>query len=73
MNDFMNNLYNAIGTEVSGFHNEVPFLGTITNTRAKFGTDISVTVEDESNVWIIDGTTLMNGEGGGFTNLHVYF
>ena len=73
MNEFMNNLYSAIGTEVSGSKNDVPFLGTITSTRVKYGSDISVAVEDDSSIWIIDGTALMNGEGGGYTNLHVYF
>lgn len=69
----MNNLYGAIGTQVSGYHHEIPFLGTITNTRAKYGQDISVTVEDDKNIWIIDGSTLFNGEGLGYSNLHVYF
>lgn len=73
MKEFMNNLYAAIGTQVSGSKNGVPFLGTITRTRVKYGTDISVSVEDDENIWIIDGTALMIGEGGGYTNLHVYF
>jgi hypothetical protein len=73
MNEFMNNLYNAIGCEVTGYHYDVPFLGTITRTRVKYGNDISVTVEDDKNIWIIDGIELMNGEGGAYKNLHVYF
>jgi hypothetical protein len=73
MNSFMNNLYNAIGSEVSGYHNGNAFLGTITYTRAKYGTDISVHVEDDENIYVIDGTALYEGEGGGYENLHVYF
>jgi len=73
MNEFMNNLYNAIGAEVTGYHHDVPFQGVITRTRAKAGTDISVTVEDDKNIWIIDGTELFAGEGSAYKNLHVYF
>ena len=73
MNEFMNNLYNAIGTEVSGYLLNTPFLGTITYTRVKYGNDISVHVEDGANIYVIDGTALYEGEGGGYKNLHVYF
>jgi hypothetical protein len=73
MNEFMNALYNAVGSEVTGYHNNMPFQGTITRTRVKYGNDISVTVEDDANIWIIDGTEFLAGEGGGYTNLHVYF
>lgn len=75
MNSFMNNLYGAIGSEVSGYHNGSgsAFLGTITYTRAKYGTDISVHVEDGKNIYVIDGSALYEGEGGGYENLHVYF
>ena len=73
MNEFMNNLYNAIGAEVTGYHRDTAFHGTITYTRAKAGTDISVHVDDGKNIYVIDGTALFSGEGGGYKNLHVYF
>lgn len=73
MNEFMNKLYNAIGTEVTGYHHDTPFHGVITYTRAKYGTDISVHVEDDNDIYVIDGTALFEGEGGGYKNLHVYF
>jgi len=73
MNEFMNNLYNAIGTEVSGYHNDVPFHGTITYTRVKYGSDISVHIEDGNNIYVIDGSTLFAGEDNVYKNLHVYF
>lgn len=73
MNEFMNNIYNAIGSEVTGSHNGTPFHGIITNTRVAFGNDIRVTIEENDNIYIIDGTTLFNGEDGVYTNLHVYF
>ena len=73
MNEFMNNLYNAIGDEVTGYHHDVPFHGVITRTRVKYGNDISVHVEDDENIWVIDGSALFAGEGAGYTNLHVYF
>ena len=73
MNAFMNALYNAVGSEVSGVKDGLAFLGKITATRVKYGNDIRVTVEDEFNIYLLDGTELMNGEGGGYKNLHVYF
>ena len=73
MNEFMNNLYNAIGAEVTGYHRDNAFHGTITYTRVKYGNDISVHVEDGNDIYVIDGTALFEGEGGGYTNLHVYF
>jgi len=74
MNDFINSLYSAEGSEVSGFKDDVPFLGTITDTRAKYGNDIQVRVVDDEGRWfLIDGTALMNGSGSGYSNLHVYF
>jgi hypothetical protein len=73
MTNFFNALYSAIGCPVSGSYNGVPFLGTITNTRAKYGTDIQVTVVDGTNTYLIDGTTLAEGSNASYTNLHVYF
>jgi len=72
-NEFMNKIYNAIGSEVSGFRNGKPFLGTITATRVAYGNDIRVTVEENDNIFLIDGSTLYKGEDGVYTNLHVYF
>tara|TARA_R110000782_G_scaffold237912_1_gene324362 strand:- start:116 stop:337 length:222 start_codon:yes stop_codon:yes gene_type:complete len=72
MNSFISQVYAAIGIEVSGYRYGVPFIGTITRTRVKYGTDISVTVEDAENIYIIDGTALFEGKGGGYENLHVY-
>ena len=73
MNEFMNNLYNAIGVEVTGYHNDKPFHGTITYTRVKYGNDISVHVEDNTDIYVIDGSTLFEGEDATYKNLHVYF
>lgn len=73
MNEFMNALYNAVGSEVSGYYDGVPFLGTITETRAKYGQDIRVTVVEGDKTFLIDGTEMMAGDAGLFKNLHVYF
>lgn len=73
MNEFMNNLYNAVGSEVSGYHHDRAFHGVITHTRAKYGNDISVHVTDETDIYVIDGTELFAGEGSAYKNLHVYF
>ena len=74
-NDFMNNLYKAIGSEVSGSYNSMPFLGSITSTRMKYGNDVEVVVEDmvTDEMYIINGNTLLEGGNGLYTNLHVYF
>jgi hypothetical protein len=73
MNIFVDALRNAVGNQVSGICDEVKFLGTITSTRDLFDTDIEVTVEDDGNVYVINGTTLYEGSNGSYSNLHVYF
>jgi hypothetical protein len=73
MNTFMNELYNAVGKEVSGYWNGEAFLGKIVSTRVKYGTDIGLTVEDGNDIYIIDGTTMLNGGDLNYSNLHVYF
>ena len=74
INNFMNTIYNAIGSEVSGYYKSSPFLGKIISTRVKYGNDIQVTVEDDDGRWfLIDGTELLNGDTDVYTNLHIYF
>lgn len=73
MNSFMNELYNAVGREVSGSYDGVPFLGTITETRVKYGNDIRVFVVEGDKTFLIDGSEMLAGEAGLFKNLHVYF
>jgi len=73
MNEFMNALYNAVGCEVTGFYDGVPFLGTITETRAKYGKDIQVTVVEGNKTFLIDGTEILAGDAGLYKYLHVYF
>ena len=74
INNFMNAIYNAIGTEVSGYYKASPFLGKIISTRVKYGNDIQVTVEDDDGRWfLIDATELLNGDTDVYTNLHIYF
>ena len=71
----MNNLYKAIGSEVSGSYNSMPFLGSITSTRMKYGNDVEVVVEDmvTDEMYIINGNTLLEGGNGLYTNLNIYF
>jgi hypothetical protein len=74
MKEFMNNLYGAIGAQVTGYHNRTAFHGHIVSTRAKYGDDISVTVMDGDEMYIISGKALHDGgDGVNYTNLHVYF
>ena len=74
-NEFFNNLYKAIGSEVSGSYNSMPFLGSITSTRMKYGNDVEVVVEDmvTDEMYIINGNTLLEGGNGLYTNLNIYF
>jgi|TARA_R110000744_G_scaffold174552_2_gene293350 hypothetical protein len=74
-NEFYNNLYKAIGSEVSGTYMGTPFLGNITSTRMKYGNEVQVSVEDTitDETYLIDGDTLLEGGNGLYTNLHVYF
>jgi hypothetical protein len=73
MNEFMNALYNAVGCEVTGFYDGVPFLGTITETRAKYGKDIQITVVEGNKTFLIDGTDILAVDAGLYKYLHVYF
>jgi hypothetical protein len=73
MNEFMNALYNAVGCDVSGVYDGVPFLGTITETRVKYGNDIRVLVVEGDKTFLIDGSEMLAGDVGLFKNLHVYF
>ena len=70
--EFMNNIYNAIGGQVSGTYNDMPFLGTIDSTRVMYGNDIEVVVEDmvTDEIYLINSTTLYEGENGVYKNLH---
>ena len=74
-NEFYNNLYKAIGSEVSGSYMGTPFLGNITSTRMKYGNNIQVSVQDDLNneTYLIDGDTLLEGDNGLYTNLNIYF
>jgi hypothetical protein len=74
-NEFYNNLYKAIGSEVSGTYMGTPFLGNITSTRMKYGNEVQVSVEDTitDETYLIDGDTLLEGGNGLYTNLHIYF
>tara|TARA_R110002073_G_scaffold141573_1_gene292712 strand:- start:182 stop:406 length:225 start_codon:yes stop_codon:yes gene_type:complete len=73
MNSFMNAIYNAVGSQVSGFYKNEPFVGTITTTRPMYGTDIQVGVTVPGDLYLIEGTTLYEGGNGVFTNLVVNF
>ena len=77
-NEFYNNLYKAIGSEVSGSYMGTPFLGKITSTRMKYGNNVQVSVQDvdyslDGETYLIDGDTLLEGGNGLYTNLHIYF
>lgn len=74
MNDFMNALWNATGSTVTGVYNSKPFIGVIANVRTKAGNDVALTVTtEEGDTVMLKGTELLNGSGVNTTNLHVYF
>ena len=51
---FMEAVWSAAGKEVTGNYWGTPFLGTITSVRAKYGTDLEVTVEADGEMHLID-------------------
>lgn len=75
MNEFMTALWNAEGCEITGFRNDEGFHGKIINVRTKAGTDLQARVKDidTGETFLVNGSTIYNGEGGVFHNLHVYF
>jgi len=81
MNDYMNALWNATGSTVTGFDGPHPFIGKISNVRSAAGEDLRVAVTlDEpcgnaaaGEILLFSGKELFDGYGGFSTNLHVYF
>ena len=69
---FMEAVYGAVGTEVSGWCRGTEFLGEIISTRVKYGGEVQVTVQDGDEYHIIDGSTLLEGGDSTFSNLHIY-
>ena len=69
---FMEAVYGAVGTEVSGWCRGTAFLGEIISTRVKYGGEVQVTVQDGDEYHIIDGSTLLEGGDSTFSNLHIY-
>jgi len=69
---FMEAVWSAAGKEVTGNYWGTPFLGTITSVRAKYGTDLEVTVEADGEMHLIDASTLYDGGNGVYENLHIY-
>lgn len=63
MHLFMNEIYqNGIGKQVQGTHNDNPFIGKITSVRAKYGSDLSLTIEKEDGeTFLLNATTLYKG------------
>lgn len=74
MNSFMNALWNATGSMVTGFYNNEPFIGDIENVRTKAGNDLSVTIKTyDGESFVLTGSELFDGAGKVTSNLHVYF
>jgi hypothetical protein len=69
---FMEAVYGAVGTEVSGWWCGTEFLGEIISTRVKYGGEVQVTVQDGDDYYMIDGSTLLEGSDSTFYNLHIY-
>ena len=69
---FMEAVYGAVGTEVSGWCRGTEFLGEIIDTRVKYGGEVQVTVQDGDDYHIIDASTLLQGFDSTFSNLHIY-
>jgi hypothetical protein len=80
-NSFMNAIWNATGSTVTGYDNGLPFIGKISSVRTMAGVDLRVMVtltEDCGRAAAGEtlgflGSELCAGEGGHSRNLHVYF
>jgi hypothetical protein len=74
MNSFIEAIYNSGGI-VTGLYNGIPFEAVIVDSRVKAGTDIQSQLEfanaTPQRYGIVNGTTLMQGEGQGYENLKV--
>jgi hypothetical protein len=78
---FMNALYNAVGSTVTGYDGPHPFIGRIVDVRAMAGDDLRVTVElddpcgnaPKGDHLLFSGKELYDGGGNLSSNLHVYF
>lgn len=68
---FMNEIYqNGVGKQVQGIHNDEPFIGKIVSVRAKYGSDLSLTIEQENGkTFLLNATALYNG--GDTVNKHL--
>ena len=76
---FMEAVYGAVGTEVSGRCRGTEFLGEIIDTRVKYGEgDVQVTVKSQVTVkdgdeyYFIDASSILEGGDSTFSNLHIY-
>jgi len=76
---FMEAVYGAVGTQVSGWCRDTAFLGEIIDTRVKYGEgDVQVTVKSQVTVkdgdeyYFIDASSILEGGDSTFSNLHIY-
>jgi hypothetical protein len=72
---FMEAVYGAVGTQVSGWCRDTAFLGEIIDTRVKYGEgDVQVTVKNEhgDEYYFIDASSILEGGDSTFSNLHIY-
>jgi len=70
---FMEAVYGAVGTEVSGWCRDTAFLGEIIDTRVKYGEgEVQVTVKDGDEYHFIDASSILEGGDSTFSNLHIY-
>ena len=58
-NEFMNNLLNSEGQQISAIVGDDYLTGTITDIRYMYGNDIAVTIDEEH---IVYGSELFNGD-----------
>ena len=77
---FMEAVYGAVGTQVSGWCRDTAFLGEIIDTRVKYGGEVQVTVKvlngrtvkDGDEYHFIDASSILEGGDSTFSNLHIY-
>jgi hypothetical protein len=80
---FIENLYqNGVGSQITGYYCDQPFIGTISRVRPTYGGGVNVYLdleepilicEDQRNSLVLDGEEIAQGGQNLTENLHVYF
>lgn len=51
--NFQNQIWNGVGSTVTGFRNGLPFVGRMTGIRARAGTDLQMAISTEHESFLM--------------------